>query len=358
MSIYLDIKKNFKDFSLDVQFENDQDTLGILGPSGCGKSLTLKCLAGLETPDEGIIKVNGKTVFDSTAKINVKPQQRNVGYLFQSYALFPNMTVWQNIEIAVKKDTSDRDKKIKSLVERYELGGFEERYPVNLSGGQQQRVALARIFAYEPEVLLLDEPFSALDSFLRENMQATMLEIIKEYNGDVMMVTHSRDEAFKICDRLLVLDQGRLIGDGGPEALFDSPGTVEVARMTGCKNISAIEKINDSRVFAKDWGFELDVNGPIKDQTHIGIRAHFFSASGEPGQNDFAGRNNGSDQNRFKAKVINEMSGPFEKSVILKNPDKKDSKEIWWICGKDQDTKNLEYLCIDKKDIYLLDQSS
>lgn len=341
MSIYLDIKKKFKDFSLDVKIENTDDTLGILGPSGCGKSLTLKCLAGLETPDEGVIIVNGKTVFDSAARINIKPQERNVGYLFQSYALFPNMTVWQNIDIAIRKNTPDRDKKIKALIERYELGGLEERYPVNLSGGQQQRVALARIFAYEPEVLLLDEPFSALDSFLRETMQASLLEIIKEYNGDVLMVTHSRDEAFKICDRLLVLDKGRLIGDGKPEALFDEPGTVEVARMTGCKNISAIEKIGTNKVYAKDWGIELNVNEPVGDKTHVGIRAHFFTP-------DDIG------QNGFKATVINEMSGPFEKSIILKNPDSKDAKELWWICDKSKKTNNLEALYIDPKYIYLL----
>lgn len=352
MGIYLDIKKNFKDFSLDVQFQNDEGTLGILGASGCGKSLTLKCLAGLETPDEGIIKVGGKVVFDSSARINVKPQQRNVGYLFQNYALFPNMTVWDNINIAMQKDTSHRNSKIKNLIQRYELKGLEKRYPVNLSGGQQQRVALARIFAYEPEVLLLDEPFSALDSYLRENMQAIMMEVIQEYSGDVIMVTHSRDEAYKICDRLLVLNNGDVVGDNDPANLFKDPKNVNAARITGCKNISKIKKISESRVYAKSWGAEFELDGPVDDSTHMGIRAHYFSTT--PQGSSETGSENKISENKIKVEIINEMTGPFEKTVILKNPDHKDSQELWWICSKDQDLSGIEYLYIDKKDMFLL----
>ena len=348
MSIYLDIRKKFKGFALDVQFQNDDGTLGILGASGCGKSLTLKCLAGLVTPDEGIIKVGGKTVFDSSAKINIKPQQRNVGYLFQNYALFPNMTVWDNINIAIKNNTSDREKKIRSLMERYELSGLEERYPVNLSGGQQQRVALARIFAYEPEILLLDEPFSALDSYLRENMQAIMLDVIQEYSGDVIMVTHSRDEAYRICDRLLVLSDGDIVGDDTPAKLFREPQNVNAAKITGCKNISEIEKISDTKVYAKSWGVEFEMNGPVNDSSHMGIRAHYFKTSPQNPDGSQKGTN------KIPVKIINEMTGSFEKTVILKNPNQPDGKELWWICSKDQDLSHVEYLYIDKEDMFLL----
>lgn len=349
MSIFIDIKKKFNDFSLDVKFENSQGTLGMLGASGCGKTITLKCLAGLETPDSGIIRVGGKTVFDSEKKINIKPQERNVGYLFQSYALFPNMTVWENISIALKKDTPNKDEKIKKLIERYKIKGLENRYPVGLSGGQQQRVALARIFAYEPEILLLDEPFSALDSYLRENMQADLLDVIKDYDGDVVMVTHSRDEAYKICDRLLILDDGQIMGDDHPKELFKNPQNVSAAKISGCKNISKIEKISETRVFAKAWGLELDVDGPVGENTHIGIRAHYFTMHD---------RSNAG--NKIPLRVKNEIVGPFEKSVILENPnciEKKDydeSKEIWWICKNDTDISDLEYLYLDKKDILLL----
>ena len=346
MSIYLDIKKSFKDFTLEVKFENNIGTLGILGPSGCGKSLTLKCLAGLETPDEGVIKVGNKTVFDSSAKINIKPQQRNVGYLFQSYALFPNMTVKENIEIAMKKDKPGREKKIEDLINRYEINGLENRYPVNLSGGQQQRVALARIFAYEPEIILLDEPFSALDTFLRDSMQAKLLDIIDHYSGDVIMVTHNRDEAYKICDRLLVFDSGRIMGDGKSDELFKNPQSVQVAKITGCKNIAEIKKVSEDRVYVKDWEVELCVNGPVDDNTHIGIRAHYFSTEKSPKRDE------------IKVRAINEIVGPFEKNVLLRNPDIKNGKDIWWICNKEQNTDNLKYLYIDKKDIYLLKDKS
>lgn len=350
MSIHIDIKKEFKDFSLEANFQNNDGTLGILGPSGCGKSLTLKCLAGLETPDEGIIKVGDKVVFDSAAGINIKPQERNVGYLFQSYALFPNMTVEENIRIAMKPDMENKEEKFKTLINRYELGGFENRYPVNLSGGQQQRVALARIFAYEPEILLLDEPFSALDTYLRENMQAELLDVIDEYEGDVIMVTHSRDEAYKICDRLLVLNDGGIIGDNTPEQLFANPVNVDTARITGCKNISPIKKISENRVYAVNWDAELEVNEPVGDAEYIGIRAHNFSVCGP------------NDQNCIRVESANEMVGPFEKTIIFKtsnyidngNDDNHNNGQLWWICPKNTDVSNIKYVSINKDSIYLL----
>ena len=164
----VDIQKELKEFDLEVDFELKKGCLGILGPSGCGKSMTLKSVAGIVDPDNGVVslKADGETVyFDSSKKINLKPQKRNVGYLFQNYALFPNMTVEENVGIGLpEKD----EKRVSEMIKRFHLEGLEKRYPRQLSGGQQQRVALARIMAYRPDVILLDEPFSAMDTFLKE----------------------------------------------------------------------------------------------------------------------------------------------------------------------------------------------
>ena len=165
----VDIQKKLKEFDLDVSFELKKGRLGILGPSGCGKSMTLKSIAGIVDPDEGIVslKTNEETTyFDSDKKINLKPQKRNVGYLFQNYALFPNMTVEENVAVGISKN--DDEKEVSQIIKRFRLEGLEKRYPRQLSGGQQQRVALARIMAYGPDVILLDEPFSAMDTYLKE----------------------------------------------------------------------------------------------------------------------------------------------------------------------------------------------
>ena len=166
MSLFVDIRKKLKGFSLNVSFETNGDYLGVLGSSGSGKSMTLKCIAGIETPDEGLIILNGKVLFDSKKKINLKPQERNIGYLFQNYALFPNMTVEKNIGIGLKGSKYEKNRKINEIIEAFHLQGLEKKYPRQLSGGQQQRVALARCIIYKPDVLMLDEPFSALDTYL------------------------------------------------------------------------------------------------------------------------------------------------------------------------------------------------
>jgi len=165
MSLKVNIKKRLGNFNLDVAFETERGVFAILGASGCGKSMTLKCIAGIETPDEGRIELNGRILYDSAKKINLTPQKRRVGYMFQDYALFPNMTVEQNIKAGMGKHPEEE--KVRSYINRFRLEGMEKHYPAQLSGGQKQRVAMARMIASEPDILLLDEPFSALDSYLK-----------------------------------------------------------------------------------------------------------------------------------------------------------------------------------------------
>ena len=171
MSLSVDIRKKLEGFTLDIAFRTENRVTGLLGASGSGKSMTLKCIAGIEQPDEGRIVLNERVLYDSEKGINLTPQKRRVGYLFQNYALFPNMTVETNIAVGLSGSKKEMEETVREMVLRFHLEGLEKRYPGELSGGQQQRVALARIMAYKPDVIMLDEPFSALDTWLREQLQ-------------------------------------------------------------------------------------------------------------------------------------------------------------------------------------------
>ena len=210
MSLIVDIKKRLGSFSLSAQLEAGEGVTGILGSSGCGKSMTLKCIAGIERPDSGHIELDGVVLYDSRKRIDLHPQQRRVGYLFQNYALFPNMTLRQNILCGLRNqpDKAQRVKEADDMIAMMGLQGLEKHRPYQLSGGQQQRAALGRILVNKPRLLMLDEPFSALDTYLRERLQAEMRELLKSYGGPVLLVTHSRDEAYRLCRSIAVMDQG------------------------------------------------------------------------------------------------------------------------------------------------------
>ncbi len=210
MSLQAIIKKRFSGFSLDVSLNTDGGVMGILGASGSGKSMTLKCIAGIETPDEGRIVLNGRVLFDSEKHINLPPQKRKVGYLFQNYALFPNMTVETNIAAGLSGSKEEKQEAVARMIRLFKLEGLEKRYPSQLSGGQQQRVALARILVYEPDVIMLDEPFSALDYYLKEQLQFQVREVLRGYTGDVLMVSHSRDEVYRFCEKSIILNRGQV----------------------------------------------------------------------------------------------------------------------------------------------------
>lgn len=343
MSLKVDIRKRFKGFSLDVKFDSGGETLGILGASGSGKSMTLKCIAGIETPDEGHIELNGRVLYDSAQKIYLKPQQRGVGYLFQSYALFPNMTVEKNIACAVQGTKQEKERQVAALVEQYHLTGLEKRYPAQLSGGQQQRVALARILAYQPQALLLDEPFSALDTYLKEALQVEMAELLRQYEGDVVMVTHSRDEVYKLCPELMVLEEGRAVAKGGTKAMFENPGNVAVARLTGCKNIVRAEAAGDRLVRVPGWGCTLEVAQPLPEKlTHIGVRAHYFEPC-EMGA-----------KNAIAVQLAESIESPFEWNVLLHAGE--NGGQIWWKVAKGEGgIKIPKALCVSPQDVLLLE---
>ena len=200
MSLHVDIRKRLGSFMLDVKFSAENGITSLLGASGCGKSMTLKCIAGIEKPDEGRIELDGTVLFDSAQKINLPPQKRRVGYLFQNYALFPNMSVRQNILCGLnrEKDRGAKERRLRDMLRMMQLEGLEDRKPAQLSGGQQQRAALARILVNDPQILLLDEPFSALDGHLRDSLKVEMRDLLERFGREVLMVTHDRNEAYNM----------------------------------------------------------------------------------------------------------------------------------------------------------------
>lgn len=259
VSLYVDIEKKLGNFHLNVKFEAKDETLTLLGASGCGKSMTLKCIAGIEKPDTGKIVLNERTLFDSKEEINLTPQQRNIGFMFQNYALFPNMTVFENIKAGTvrEKDKKNRKARTYDAIERFHLSGLENHYPSQLSGGQQQRMALARILVSNPEILLLDEPFSALDSHLRFQLEQEIRNVIRDFGKTVILVSHNRDEIFRMTDSIAIIHNGHVETSGSKEHVFSTPKTPYSAALVGYKNISKIEKIDDTHVYASDWGITL-----------------------------------------------------------------------------------------------------
>lgn len=286
MSLVVDIKKDFGSFRLDVSFEaEDGGITGLLGASGCGKSVTLKCIAGIETPDEGRIVLNGRTFFDSARRINLSPQKRRVGYLFQNYALFPNMTVAQNIAAGVRS-RAHRDEITARLVRFLYLEGSEAKYSRQISGGQQQRTALARILASEPELLMLDEPFSSLDSYLKWQVELELTGLLASFEGPVLYVTHDRDEVYRNCKQVCVLDRGRSQSSQPMWRLFDNPATLSACLLSGAKNISRARALGDGRLEAIDWGVELTCSLPLPEGlAYVGVRSHYLRPAGGPGPN-------------------------------------------------------------------------
>ena len=287
MSLIVDIEKDLGRFRLDVDFEADGPVLALLGSSGCGKSMTLKCIAGIEKPDAGRIILNGRTLFDSEKRVNLPPQKRTVGYLFQQYALFPNMTVYQNV-YAGARGKPDADRRVREKLEAMRLTGLEDKRPSQLSGGQQQRVALARILVNDPEALLLDEPFSALDSFLRWELEQELSETLADFPGPVVFVSHSREEVFGLCEDVCVLSHGLSQGKQKVKTLFAHPRTRAACLLSGCKNITGIRDLGNGRLSAEDWGVELSTGRKsLAGYDGLGVKSRHLRIADEPGENTF-----------------------------------------------------------------------
>jgi molybdate transport system ATP-binding protein len=281
VSLRVNIKKKLGKFTLDVKFEAGEGILALLGASGTGKSMTLKCIAGIETPDEGRIELGARVLFDSEKKINLPTRERKVGYLFQHYALFPNMTALENVMAAAKGSRAEKRAAAEARLERMYLLDSQNKYPGQLSGGQQQRVALARMLVGDPEVIMLDEPLSALDSYLKWQLEMELVDIFRGFDKPVVYVTHNRNEVFRVSDEVCVLDSGKNEDVIPTRDMFLSPRTFAAALISGCKNYSHAHKTGEYSVFADDWNEELITGAPVPDGIkYIGVRSHSIKAVG------------------------------------------------------------------------------
>ena len=263
MSLYVDIRKKLGDFTLETKFEVQDGVTGILGASGCGKSMTLRCIAGIMKPDEGHIELNGKVLFDSSRKINVRPQDRHVGLLFQNYALFRYMTVYDNVAFGLKVQKVDKktiDARVRELVKLVGLKGLEKRYPSQLSGGQRQRVAFARALAPNPQVLLLDEPFAAIDAKIRQELRSWLKEMIEKLGITSIFVTHDQDEAIEVADEIIITNAGRIEQKGTPVEVYRNPETAFTASFFG--QPSVLKNADDFHTFTQAEGADKIIVRP------------------------------------------------------------------------------------------------
>ncbi|HIX76674.1 MAG TPA: ATP-binding cassette domain-containing protein [Candidatus Fusicatenibacter merdavium] len=227
MKLQVELVKKVKTGTIRLEFSLENEVLGILGRSGCGKSVTLKCIAGILPPESGRIRLDDQTLYDSEKKINRKARERRIGYLFQNYALFPNLTVLENICFSLKKKDRAGQAYARELLERFYLTEVADSYPAVLSGGQQQRTAMARMLAAKPRVLLLDEPFSALDSFLRREMEREVQEVLNNFGGVSILVSHNKEEIRRLTRRCMVMEQGKIAEIGKTEEIFVHPCSEE-----------------------------------------------------------------------------------------------------------------------------------
>ena len=358
--LYADIHRKIGEFELDVLIESDAKKIGILGASGSGKSMTLRSIAGIEDVDSGHIESGGRILYDSESKTNLKPQKRNVGYMFQNYALFPTMTVLQNVMAGLGGRTQENRSRAMDMLKRFRMDGYENRLPGELSGGQQQRVALARIMVTEPELILLDEPFSALDGYLRDHMQVEMMEMLEDYPGQVIMVSHSRDELYRFSEELFVLKDGKILRSGETRDVFRDPVRIEVAKLTGCKNFSDAEVVDSHTIDALTWGVRLHCEREIpQDTKHIGYRAHYFEPVWGERQ-----------ENCIRFELVREDILPFESNFYIRpetaEADAVRAEEIsyddmlcWFVQGDDllklRERGMPDYLKMSEKHILFLE---
>lgn len=312
MTLSVDIEKDFRGFHLHSQFEAGDETMGLLGASGCGKSLTMRSIAGIEKPDCGKIVVNDVVFFDKAknkkALVDLTPQERKTALLFQNYMLFPNLTVEQNVAAGIDKGVDDAQKSqiVEQELARFNLTGFNKRYPVQLSGGQQQRVALARMLAARPKILMLDEPFSALDSYLKDQLGQDLAKLFEQFEGTVLYISHDIDEALSLCNRIAVIDNGQIKEIDDRKELLDNPKCVAALKLTGCKNIYPAEE-RDGKVFIPELGISVVVEHMIENINFIGIRAFDIVETTADDKDD----------NVFKATVSHVTRTHWEQHVLL-----------------------------------------
>lgn len=285
----------------DLSFSvTEGDIFSILGPSGCGKTTTLRSIAGLETIDSGRIRINDETVSDPSQMISLPPDKREIGLMYQSYALWPHMTVKKNITYALdgRDYEGDNDDRVEEVLELVGLPDIADRYPNELSGGQQQRIAFARALSYEPDVLLMDEPLSNLDLKQRREMRVKLLKILEDVGMTTIYVTHDQEEAFEISDEILVMNNGQKAQLGAPEELYQNPTSSFVANFIGEANTfdAAVANGSAERCVLQDSSEQLELTtdwdggGPVTDPV-VTVRSEDIRIVDAPSKNGDSAKN-------------------------------------------------------------------
>lgn len=287
-------------FTLDVNFEAGPGVCVLFGPSGSGKTVTLDCIAGFTKPAEGRVELDGTVLFDGARGINLPPQQRRCGYVFQNYALFPHMTLRQNLEFAAERlPRLERHRRVSEMLERFRLTDVAGRRPSELSGGQKQRCSIARALVAQPRVILLDEPARGLDQLLRMELYNTLRQVRQTFGTPAVLVTHDLDECFELGDEMVVIHEGLVIQHGTPRSVLQQPANLDVARLLGLFNLLPVEikALDPSRNSSRLAYGEFELAGPYLPGRLLGDRVSLFvrpeqlyamPRDGKPGSNQIA----------------------------------------------------------------------
>lgn len=334
------IKKDFGKFKLDVNFKTDDEVMALFGASAAGKSLTLKMILGIVKPDEGRIVLDDRVLFDSEKKINVKTKDRRIAYLFQDYALFPNMSVRENVKTGFREKVSNMDEIVDNYLKDFSLYEVKDRLPGSLSGGQKQRVALLRILVNDAKLLLLDEPFSSLDSYLSWLVEEDVRKFIFDYNIKSILVSHDREEVYRMCDSIVVIDGGKSYPKLKKEELFTNPKSLPGALLTGIKNFTKFEKVSDDIYFAKDWGINLKINS-FKNCDYLAVKAENIEIL-----------ENKDGENCFKLEEIKRLEEINKTRLFVKDEMSNEGSII--IDLKETDESKLNYFRIKEENLLFL----
>ena len=290
----------------------------LLGPSGCGKTTLLRMIIGFNTVEGGQIRVDGQVVN------NIPTNRRNMGMVFQNYAVFPHMNVRDNVAYGLKTRRivkTERRKKADEMLKLVKIDQYADRMPSQLSGGQQQRTALARILVGKPNILMLDEPFSALDSYLREEVEGEVGSLLAGFAGTALLVTHNRDEAYRLCRDMIVMDGGQVLRTGTTKEVFADPRSIAAARLTGCKNILPCTRVDAHSVRLAGCESLLHLAAEVPEGcTAVGIRAHDFAPCA-PGA-----------ENALPVELLSASENPFDWNLIFQLPD--GTTRLWWKVSK------------------------
>lgn len=307
--LQVDAERRLENFALKIAFRAGKGAVGLLGASGAGKSMTLRMIAGVTTPDRGRIVLNDRVLYDSATEQDVPAAQRRIGVVFQDYALFPHLSVAENVGFGLRAlPREDRTARVERQLATMQIAELANRFPKEISGGQRQRVAIARCMAINPDALLFDEPFAALDPHLRRQTEEQLRRTLADFGGPVVFVTHDMEEAFRFCTDLLVLDRGNVIASGPKHQLFEDPRTVAAARLTGCKNIVPAVAAGGNRIRVPAWNCELVTSKAIGTKlTHIGYRSHQVRFVTEK-----------SDENVFLCWLVSANEAPHEMTLYLR----------------------------------------